>query len=250
VGVAVTRFTGNAPIQVPYGKTPTVPFKDARKDTPDRMGNAWSVLGIAFCSGLVALFAGMFLIWALYSIGKPIKIGAAGFLAGGTMLIVLALGLRRLYKDPRLITTIETITGHDLNHDGWVGPQQSTELNLHDGRGHTQRWKVPFPPEIILEWGEAILEGESTAYAAWSDRFARRPDLKDGPDNYREFRKCLVRGRLARENGTHSIDLTRRGFDLFTALVEEGIDDLPPTAGRSPKSVTRLTKTHRNTDLV
>lgn len=212
---------------VPYGKSATVPFKKATKKTPDRMSNIHHIVAGALSSGLAAFVGGLFIVWALYSVGIPVKVGAAGFFGGSVMLSVLLIGLYRLARDTNLVSTFEEITGQDWNGDGVIG-HHITEITVQDNRGGWQRTKLPFHPDVIVEWGRAYLGGQSTAYAAWSNKFALRPDFKDGEENYRRFRQLLVDRKLARENGTHSIDLTSDGVDLFQMLVYNDQDELTP----------------------
>lgn len=219
------------PLQLPYTKSQpgTVPFRDAQKTTPDKFQNAWSVVGLSLASGFVAWIAGMFLILGLFAFDIRISAAAAGLPAGLIMLLVLIGGLWFLTKNIDLVTTIETITGHDLNNDGWVGTPHSTEITVQGERpGDFKKWQFPFPAAVLLEWAEAALNSDSLAYSSWNDRFALRPDKRDGEQNYRAFRRMLTKAGLARENHTHGIDLTRKGSDLLQMMVYDSIDEVTP----------------------
>lgn len=229
-----TKRDFDTALKIPFGQAPAIPFKDARKDTPDRFGNAWSLVGLAFVSGLVAWIAGIAITIGLRSLGVELRLGSAGLMGGLTMITVLGFGLRKIFKDPKLVTTTEIIIGHDLRSDGPGGLQQSTVIELHNDRGGWQRLSLPFTPEMALAWGSAYLQGQSTAYSNWADQFAMLPDGSDGEDNYRQFRQALVRAKLARENGTHSISLTRQGAELFSLWVEQDQDNLTPLLAGGP----------------
>lgn len=188
-----------------------IAFKEATKRTPDRMTNLVVMLG----GVALAIVLLMFCFLMAFS-GKPV-LQFTGIL--GVVLILAA--VYAFLSNDRTWQTVETITGHDLNQDGYIGAPPQTHIQFQASERTTWMSTLPAPEHLILEWAAAALNGRSLGYRQWRDRFALLPDKSDGMKRYAEFRDALVRGQLAIEGGKSGISLTDRGIQQFTEYVHQ-----------------------------
>ena len=168
-------------------------FKEATKQTPDHARNIWLVFAMAFGSGLTVMF-GAWLIALGLDTDRKFALAAGG-------LAVLAVWAWWLFKAESLLWTIETVTGTDIDRDGFQGlPPQYTQVMLPTGPMSLQIAGLPFSPELIRDWCRAAWNGQSVSFAAWKMRFSL-PDGSKGEERYRQFRDFLVGKGYAEEVG-------------------------------------------------
>lgn len=191
---------------------------ESRKRTPDYLGNMFVIFGIALSAGLVVLVGVRLVTWALSWDAWVHKL-----MAGLAILGTLAWWSWRAFRDS-LILTIEETFYADMNNDGQIGVSHNYEV--HTGPTRQVRVIGP-PPEVLLEWADAAVNGGSLAYRLWAPRFTT-PGRNDGVEMYSRWRSGLVRMGYAEEKGTHSISLTEEGIRFFSGVLEAGIEDPTP----------------------
>ena len=197
-------------IQAPYA------FKEATKTTPDHLMQA---LVFVPASAILMGFAAT-LGWAMLCWGTRVQDANGSWVVGGLVtLAALVIGEYVLWKD-ELYNTIEEITGHDLNNDGYIGQPPSVAIETHYSPTQRTFDDLPGSYEVVTAWAEAALEDRSLAYTLWDDRFGvhvtpsgRKVQL------YRAFRDVCSARKYIVENGTHSCDLTDHGRDYFKAML-------------------------------
>ena len=113
----VPRFDHDVPM-------PKVPFREARKETPDRTVNAALPFLLALGAGFVT-FVGV----GLIAIGWELPIRWPLVVAGFVTLAVMVWWLLALARD-QLLWTVETITGIDVNQDGVVGEPKRISIEV------------------------------------------------------------------------------------------------------------------------
>ena len=199
---------------------PPFAFKKAVKKTPDHMGNALVLL--AFVAGTLVLY----IVICAMIFSKHVYMNFAGWLGLFTTVGVVVW----IAIDRDIIRTVEDITGHDLDGDGYVG-QPSTLIEFKASDRTTWMAELPAPPHLIREWGVAALNGHSLGYRQWKRHFALLSDGTDGEQRYSEFRGALVRAGYAHEKGNHGIDLTNKGIQVFTEYVAQNPTGTPLLEG-------------------
>ena len=185
------------------------PYKEVTRKTPDHAGNVLIFLVFA------ALAILLYVICAAMITSKHEYMNIAGWLGMFTVLGIVAV----VFLNMGLIHTVETATGYDWDRDGYIGEPPMTQITFHASERTAWMTELPAPPDLILEWGNAALDGRSLGYRQWKHRFALLPDGSDGEKRYAMFRDALVRSRLATEKGKHGIALTDRGIRQFSEHV-------------------------------
>ena len=220
--------------------TDPIAFKEAKKRTPvitpySFVGAAGAALAGAF---VVFVFVGLIAIADGHPVRVPLKwAGITGLVVYGIVQLIL----------PLVLYETETITGHDLNRDGHIGPpplpQPSLNVELHRAPRQMRLADLPGPPEVICEWAAAAVARRSTAYAAWEPRFGEYVDANGQKvELYRRFREVITEGDrpLAVERGTHGLMLTDEGKQLFGALARDGLRFATPLLDAQGAEINRL----------
>ena len=195
-------------------------FKEAERRTPDRTANI--LIWLVFVAGTVL----MYMVLAAMIMSKHTYLNIAGWLGMLTIIAVLLL----VFIDRDTIRTVETIIGHDLDRDGYIGTP-STHIQFQVSDRTSWMADLPASPELIREWGQAALQGRSLGYRQWQRRFALMADGSDGEQRYGAFRDALVRGKMALEQGKAGISLTDRGIQTFTEYVHQNPQGTPLLEG-------------------
>ena len=203
-------------------QAPQYAFKKATRETPDYASNLITLLVFAVGFGFVVFCAWLLLAWGTESAAR-----SAGVAGGVAILVGLAIVMLIIVKQD-VMWSIETITGHDLDGDGYYGPPpQVNEFNVQVSERTSWRASLPAPEHVIREWATAALNGGSLSYASWQRQFSTRPNFGDGAERYRLFRQALVGAEWAVEQGTHSIALTDRGQQALEEWLVQHPDPIP-----------------------
>jgi hypothetical protein len=106
-------------------QAPGVQFKEATRETPEFLGQTIVIVPLSIGVGFTVLLGAALVCWGL-------KVPAAGALvAGGLTMSTCALfAFWRIWED-RIYQGIETIIGHDLDGDGFVGqPPRTVSIEI------------------------------------------------------------------------------------------------------------------------
>ena len=189
---------------------PMPAFKEAERRTPDHMGNVLILL--AFAAGCVVLY----IILAAMILSDHRYLNIAGWLGMFTVFGILIL----VFVDRDSIRTVETIIGHDIDQDGYIGQPPSVAIETHYSPTQMEVDKLPGPPQMIEAWARTALEDGSLAYSVWADRFGSHvTPMGRKVELYRAFREVCRARKLITEQGTHSCELTAHGRDYFEAML-------------------------------
>ena len=90
-------------------------FKEAKRETPDYLGQTLAIVPLSIGVGLVVLIGGALICWGLKQPARAALV-AGGFVMSGAAIYAFL----RIWAD-ELYMSIETITGHDWNQDGFIG---------------------------------------------------------------------------------------------------------------------------------
>ena len=208
-----------------FDNKPSIAFKEATRETPDRLGQTLIIVPLSIGVGFCVLVGGLFVCWGLDLPADGAKV-AGGLATSSTALY----GWWCIWRD-RIYMTFETITGHDLDGDGFIGEPPSYEFSYRMSDHTTTIAKLGAPEPVIRQWATAALNGGSLSYSSWQKRFATRSNYSDGADRYRQFREALVRSGWAIEQGTHSITLTEKGEYALGDWLEQRPEPTPLLEG-------------------
>ena len=129
-------------------KAPGIMFKEATRETPEFLGQTIVIVPLSIGVGVTVLFGALLICWGLK---QPAR---AALVVGGLVMAVCALvGYWRIFAD-QIYLGIETIIGHDLDGDGFIGPPPEPQedyliLKRDDMPNHTAY--VPIAENLRLK---------------------------------------------------------------------------------------------------
>ena len=197
---------------------PSFQFKEARRETPEFLAQTIVIIPLSLGVGLIVLIGWWFICLAT---GWN-KAGALG-VAGVVMIACVLFAFWRTFAD-QIYMGIETITGHDLNNDGFVGappePQIVTIEITNPDNNNLQYLQIPDDlfqklPMIarMLKSGKPFSEGAMTG----SGRPLSRAEFHRLRDVF--FERGLARWR-DEKYPTQGVELTPWGKSVMRQLYE------------------------------
>jgi hypothetical protein len=177
--------------------------------------------------GLQALITGALSCMAAAAIAYPLKLSfviPVGAFAAG----FAAMWFWRMREHSKLLRAVETITHHDLDHDGFVGqppvpePRRSFNITLTEkahGGSRTRIIEVPVSDDAFAQFARAALEDRPLTHRAWAG--ADKP-MTDG--EYRKLQSILLADGLLEwgtVNGKRTVVASENGKRAMTEFVNE-----------------------------
>jgi len=197
---------------------PRVPFREAKKRTPDRTINALVLpFGMALAAGMTT-FVGV----GLIAIGCKLPVKWPLILAGVVILLVMVIGFIWLFKK-ELIMTVETISNRDLDGDGVIGEPEPQTISIEVVNPDNRSLKylhLPIPEEALRKLCVGLVVHQRPfSEAEWTGRgqpFSRA--------EFREIRaKLLAAGVIAWKDSRHKqqgIEFTAWGRRVMHRALE------------------------------
>ena len=213
---------------------PGISFKEATRETPD-MHQSLAIVPLSLGVGFVILLGGFGICWWLK---RPIRdaFGIAGLL----MIACVLFAFWRIWAD-QLYMAVETIIGHDINQDGFIGPppeprQVSIEISNTE---NNNRQYLELPDTIyeklpmiahLLQAGKPFSEGSMTG--------------EGRPLSRAEFHKLrdvmFSRGLAAWRNPKHptqGVILTAFGRSVMRKMLDERTTHVRMRTPRTPAAL-------------
>lgn len=155
-------------------------------------------------------------------IGRAIANWTAAIITGGIVFSIV--WMFKLWDHRDLLYTIETVTGLDIDKDGYKGKPsepETVQIELHEHRtnGQSISWlELPIDQDKLALLARSVINGNrSLAESQWTG--------KSGPfsiDEFRELRDTFIEKGLARwrnpEYPRQGWELTKKGLAVFQQL--------------------------------
>lgn len=197
-------------------------FIPVKRESPDKRqhlhtleGGAWLPFSQAVISGVI-IFCGVLILAVVLRGRDPLRwAGACGALA----LIITWLSVARHWFSLTALEKLETLTGQDLNHDGYIGeppavdPKRVVTVQMVNAeRNHFWTVELPATPEQMEALATGLLNNNTLSELNWCG--------KGHPFSLQQFRD--LRSEMISRGLVHQINDkdTRQGYDL-TAVGRE-----------------------------
>jgi len=149
------------------------------------------------------------------------------FTVGAFAISAAAMWFWRMRDYSKLLRAVETVTHHDLDHDGYVGQptepeRKSFSIDITEKKNTGARMRridVPVSDDVFAQFARAALAGQPLTHRAWAG--ANKP-MSDG--EYRKTQSVLLSEGLLEwgaVGGKRTVILSERGRDVFTAFLSE-----------------------------
>jgi len=123
---------------------PGVQFKEAVRESPDYLGQTLAIVPLSFGVGIIVLAGTALICW-----GFQIPVRGA-LVAGGLVMSTCALFAFWRVWDDRIYMSIETIIGHDLDGDGFIGtPPRMVNIEISNPNDNNLQYLQI--PETLFE---------------------------------------------------------------------------------------------------
>jgi hypothetical protein len=212
------KYAESQPMDLPYASV-----KEAVRETPAFAEQAAKVaIGLSIGVGILVFFGTWALSMAL-DITSPWRPAAA--LGGISMILCI---LYWAFEGVERITwQRETVTGHDINNDGFIGQPTKTDFLIveeHYGDGnHWTTSELPLPEDrqVLCDWINAAVARRSLAAEQWEQRFGHTYPHGLKTSVYTLFKEQALKSGWLIDRGSHGVVLSNEGRKVFARQLEQ-----------------------------
>jgi len=208
-------------------QAPDFPFSEAVREMPSRAPTVQGDVAVPLCqAGITGLVVGLPVGVAAVALGSPLWVGACAFSSVTGIAWLLLLSDHR-----RLLRSIETVIGRDLDGDNRVGQVEKpptvrveVEKKKDTGRSDWLLFDLSGSPSALQSLASGVLSGLSLSESEWSG--SGRPFSRS---DFRALRSQLIERGLAcwRNPGApaQGVELTAVGRAVFRRLTTLPADE-------------------------